>query len=86
MQDIREILSAEMDALRDKKTTPGAANALCNTTGKFLSTIKLEMEFCKMIGKQPAETFLRLMAPSKSELPAGNKAPARLPQAQRKAA
>jgi len=72
MQDIRELLSATLDDLRAKDTTPGAANALCNTTGKFLSTIKLEMEFARMIGKQPSDNFLKLMAPSVEKL-ASNK-------------
>jgi len=68
MQDIRELLSATMDSLQAKDINPSAANALCNTTGKFLSTIKLEMEFAKMIGKQPSENFLKLMSPSVEKL------------------
>jgi hypothetical protein len=61
MHDLREMLSQEIDNIRDKKTTPGAVNAICNATGKFLSTIKLEMEFAKMFGKQPTGSFIQLM-------------------------
>lgn len=61
MEEIRDILSEQMDDLRNKKTTPGAVNAICNATGKFLSTVKLEMEYSKMIGKAPSGGFLRLM-------------------------
>ncbi len=64
MNEIRELLSDQMDDIRAKKTTPGAVNAICNATGKFLSTIKLEMEFAKMSGKQPSGNFIRLMEPS----------------------
>ena len=61
MNELREMLGEEIDSIRAKKTTPGAVNAVCNATGKFLSTIKLEMEFAKMIGKQPSASFLKLM-------------------------
>ncbi len=61
MHELREELSLQIDDLRNKKTTPSAVNAVCNATGKFLSTIKLEMEYAKMIGKQPSGHFLKLM-------------------------
>lgn len=61
MHQIREILSDEMDNIRAKTTTAANVNAVCNATGKFLSTIKLEMEYSKMIGKQPSTNFLKLM-------------------------
>ncbi len=72
MHDLRQMLSEEIDSIRAKKTTPGAVNAICNATGKFLSTIKLEMEFAKMIGKQPSSHFLTLMD-KPTDLPAVRK-------------
>ena len=69
MHEIREILSQQMDDLGAKKTTASSVNAICNATGKFISTVKLEMEYSKMIGKQPSTSFLRLM-----ERPQGEKA------------
>lgn len=68
MHDLRQMLSEEIDSIRAKKTTPGAVNAICNATGKFLSTIKLEMEFAKMIGKQPSVRFLTLMDNPREEI------------------
>ena len=57
MTDIRELLSEQMDALKKQETTPGSVNAVCNATGKFLATIKLEMEFARMVGRTPEGTF-----------------------------
>jgi hypothetical protein len=75
MHELREMLSEEIDSIRAKKTTPGAVNAICNATGKFLSTIKLEMEFAKMIGKEPSINFIKLMdRPSETQLPVKKKA------------
>lgn len=74
MHNIREILSEEMDSIRAKTTTAANVNAICNATGKFLSTIKLEMEYAKMIGKQPSTSFLKLMDnPEKNAAIAGQK-------------
>ena len=74
MHDLRQMLSEEIDNIRAKKSTPGAVNAICNATGKFLSTIKLEMEFAKMFGKEPAGSFIHLM--EKSDKPAQEALPA----------
>ncbi len=74
MHDLRQMLSEEIDSIRAKKTTPGAVNAICNATGKFLSTIKLEMEFAKMIGKQPSGHFLAMMDKPSEALPKIKKA------------
>ncbi len=73
MHDLRQMLSEEIDSVRAKKTTPGAVNAICNATGKFLSTIKLEMEFAKMIGKEPSIKFLQLMDKPSEPLPSVRK-------------
>jgi hypothetical protein len=57
MTEIRELLSDQMDSLRKQETTPGSVNAVCNATGKFLSTIKLEMEFARMTSRTPEGAF-----------------------------
>lgn len=72
MTDIRELLSEQMDALKKQETTPGSVNAVCNATGKFLSTIKLEMEFARMIGKTPEGAFWKAMTGNKP-LPSSSK-------------
>ena len=72
MTDIRELLAEQMDALKQEKTTSSTVNAMCNATGKFLATIKLEMEFARMVGKQPQGTFWQGMVGTKP-LPATTK-------------
>lgn len=72
MNDIRELLAEQMDALKQEKTTAGTVNAMCNATGKFLATIKLEMEFARMVGKQPEGVFWKGMV-GKQPLPGSSK-------------
>ena len=65
MSDIRQLLAEQMDSLKEEKTTAATVNAMCNATGKFLATIKLEMEFARMVGRQPEGTFWKAMVGSK---------------------
>ncbi len=57
--ELREILSEEIDKLRESKTTPTVVNAICNATGKILTSVRLQMEYCKLLGKKPRITFLQ---------------------------
>jgi len=41
------------------KTTPANVNAITNATGKILSTVKLEMEYAKLLGKVPNIEFIK---------------------------
>ena len=50
MDEIRTILSMEIDKLRDGDTSAAAVNAISNATGKFLSSIKLELEVHRVLG------------------------------------
>ena len=58
IHDLRNILSEEIDKLRNGDTTAANVNAVTNATGKILSTVKMEMEYNKLIGKQPSIKFL----------------------------
>lgn len=60
MNDIRSILCDEIEKLRENKTTAANVNAIVNASGKILSTIKLDMEFAKLVGKQPKNSFVQL--------------------------
>jgi len=65
LDDLRKILSEEIDKVRDGKTSAANVNAVTNATGKILSSIKLEMEYYKLLGKVPEIDFVkRLDAPS----------------------
>ena len=59
-RNLREILSAELTALRNKKTTPQRLNAICNATGKYISTIRLDIEMAKFMGIKPGNELAKL--------------------------
>lgn len=53
LNDLRAILSDEIVKIRAGESTPATVNAVTNASGKILSTVKLEMEYFKLIGKTP---------------------------------
>ena len=50
---LRSILSDEIDKLRSGDTTAVTVNAISNASGKYLSSIKLQLEIYKMLGRRP---------------------------------
>ena len=68
INDLRDILADEIDKLRKGDTTAASVNAVTNATGKILSTVKLEMEYNKLLGKTPDIAFINTP---------GNKKPAK---------
>lgn len=60
INNLRTILSEEIDKLRAGTTTPANVNAITNATGKILSTVKIEMEYHKLLGKTPAIDFIKI--------------------------
>lgn len=65
MTELREVLCEQIDALRAKTTTPVQVNAICNATGKILASIKLEIEYCRLMGRRPESDFMKLVGPAK---------------------
>lgn len=55
---LREILAEEIEKVRDKKSSASQVNAVTNAAGKMLASAKLELEYCKQLGKTPQITFL----------------------------
>ena len=53
LNELRSILSDEIQKIREGKSSAAAVNAVSNASGKILSSIKLELEYYKLIGKQP---------------------------------
>jgi hypothetical protein len=51
--DLKNALLEEVSKIREGTSTPEQANAVSNTVGKFLSTVRLEMEYARMLGKRP---------------------------------
>ena len=58
---IREILADEIERLRNDQRTPAAVNAVTNAVGKILGTVKMEMEYAKMLGVVPHIDFITIV-------------------------
>ena len=50
---IRAVLSEEIEKLRTGKTTAGNISAMSNAIGKYLSSVKVQLEVAKIVGKAP---------------------------------
>ena len=67
VNDLRNMLAEELTKLRNEQTTPASLNAIVNATGKILSTVKLEMEYGKMLGVTPRIDFIKITKLEKPE-------------------
>jgi hypothetical protein len=63
LNNLRDILAEQIYAIREGTTTAANVNAITNASGKILSSVKLEMEYYKTLGKTPEISFLRLPEP-----------------------
>ena len=57
--DVRRVLTEEIEKLRKGDSTAASVNAVVNAVGKILSSVKLEIEYNKIIGKTPDIPFIR---------------------------
>lgn len=57
MNDLRTILADEIGKIRSGTTTAANVNAVVNASGKILGTIKMEIEYSKLLGKTPHIDF-----------------------------
>jgi len=62
--ELRNILSAEIHRLRTGETSPANVNAVCNAIGKFLGTVKVELEIDRLAGRKPHAMMAALEAPA----------------------
>jgi hypothetical protein len=67
LSDLRSILSEQIEKIRTGQATAASVNAISNASGKILSSIKLELEYHKMIGKTPNIPALLTEQEPKSE-------------------
>ena len=58
VNDLRWILAEEIAKIRAGTTTAANVNAITNATGKILSTVKMEIEYNKLLGKTPHIPFI----------------------------
>jgi len=59
IDELRSHLTNELEKVSSGKTTPAAANASANLAGKILSSVKMELEYNKMVGAAPKIGFLK---------------------------
>ena len=69
VNDLRVILAEEIEKIRSGNTTAANVNAIVNATGKILTTVKMEIEYNKLIGRTPNIDFINAPAP-KAEIAA----------------
>lgn len=58
MDELREFISKEMEKSANGEITPAAANASANLAGKMISSVKVELEYNKLVGASPSIKFL----------------------------
>lgn len=58
VNDLRKILVEQINNVRSGKSTSAQANAITNATGKILTSIRMELEYSKSIGKTPYIAFI----------------------------
>lgn len=63
---LRKTLAEQINLLHAKKGDPKVANAIANTAGKIISTIRLELEYCKQYGLTPSISFIKAGANGQS--------------------
>lgn len=58
LRDLTDRLLAEVDDLVAGKTNPARLNAVTNATGKFISAIRIQLEYAKARGFKPQITSI----------------------------
>jgi C4-dicarboxylate-specific signal transduction histidine kinase len=51
--ELQAILSDQIDKIASDETTPAKVNAVVNATATILRTVKMQMDYHKMIGRNP---------------------------------
>lgn len=53
LDELRVILSDSIRDIRESEASAANVNAISNATGKILSSVKLQMEYYRLIGRTP---------------------------------
>lgn len=64
LNDLRSFLAEQLERVASGELTPAHANASANLAGKVLSTVKMELDYCKQAGSTPVIPFLGIGADS----------------------
>lgn len=57
VEKMRETLSKEAEKLVNGNSTPASCHALANIAGKIIYSVKMELEYNKMLGAHPKINF-----------------------------
>lgn len=57
-KELRVVLLDEINKIRNGETTPDNVNAISRATGKILSSVRLELEYNKILGIRPDIDFI----------------------------
>ncbi len=57
--ELRDFMSEELHRLRSGNSTPSMTNASANLCGKIMQSVKMELEYNKMVGATPNISFLK---------------------------
>ena len=68
VEELRSFLAGELERVSGGETTPAAANASANLAGKILSSVKMELEYNKMVGATPQIGFLKGFADKQKKI------------------
>ena len=60
VSQLREELSDVITGIKDGSQTAGNANAIVNAIGKYISTVRLQLDYCQIIGKTPDIPLLQI--------------------------
>jgi len=60
LNNLRKFLANELKRVAKGESTPAAANASANLAGKLLSSVKIELEYNKMLGSAPKIDFIKI--------------------------
>lgn len=56
---LRSMLAEQMVRLKSGKADPKHVNAMCNAAGKVIGSVRLELEYARMLGVTPAISFIK---------------------------
>ena len=65
LDDLRSFLASELKRVANKETKPAEANASANLAGKILSSVKLELEYNKLLNTPPNIPFIKIVETKK---------------------
>ncbi len=58
VSDLRKVLSETIQGIRDKTLTPKDGNSIARASGVLLASVRIEMEYCRMVGANPTIPFI----------------------------